>query len=332
MSVLALAILLGMVALVVDVGLALKERRSLQNASDAAALAGARELPDNPALAIELARAWATDNGITAANGLSVEVTSTYAPNDTITVSVTRDVPYRFSRPLGVMGATMAADASARVGSPAGLDRFLPFSVEDSVLSGLNPGDPAIIKYDSQDQSQGNSLALSFPDSSGASDFRHAIYYGSEQTYCVAGQEYPGCSSTISTEPGAMVGPTMQGIRDLLQDTSAACDSFEEVFAPDASNPSNMLISPACNPFPPYNVADSKRVVILPVIDGLCNGRCDVQIVRFALFFVTGVQCTGGQSSCEITGQYAEAAFDTGTLKLGPYSGDAALKFVRLVE
>ncbi|KKM62330.1 hypothetical protein LCGC14_1522760 [marine sediment metagenome] len=43
--VLALGVLLGSVAMSVDVGLILHERRSLQNAADAAALAGAIELP-----------------------------------------------------------------------------------------------------------------------------------------------------------------------------------------------------------------------------------------------------------------------------------------------
>jgi hypothetical protein len=73
-------------------------------------------------------------------------------------------------------------------------------------------------------------------------------------------------------------------------------------------------------------------VVIVPVIQGLCAGRCDVQIVRFALFFVNGVDCSGGQGTCDITGQYAEAAFNVASLELGPYNGDAPLTFVRLIE
>jgi len=332
LAVMALGVLMGMTALAIDASIEFQQRRSLQNAADAAALAGARELPAEPALAETRARAWAADNGVTESDQLTVEISSSYAANDSITVSVKRDVPYQFASALGLTTATVSADASARVGSPAGLDRFIPFAVEETTLSGLNPGDSAVIKYNSQDQAQGNSLALAFPGSSGASDFRDAIYNGSMQSYCVVGQEYAGCTSTISTEPGAMIGPTQQGIRDLLQDTSTACDMFEEVFTSDPNNPANILISPTCNPFPPYNVATSKRVVIVPVIQGLCNGRCDVQIVRFALFFVGGVQCTGGQSSCKITGQYAEAAFNVSELKLGPYSGDAAFSFVRLTE
>ncbi len=331
-AVMALGVLMGMVALVTDAGALLHERRSLQNAADAAALAGAKELPANPELAASRARAWVAGNGIADPDTLVVQITTTYATNDTISVRLGRDVKYRFANVLGLSGATVSAAAAARTGSPAGLDRFIPFAVENQTLSGLNPGDAATIKYDSQTQTNGNSLALAFPGSSGGADFRDGIYNGSAQAFCVVGHEYPGCASTISTEPGAMVGPTQQGIRDLLNATSTACDDFSEVFQADPANPSNMFITQACNPFPPYSVANSKRVIIIPVINGLCGGRCDVQIVRFALFFVDGVHCNGGQGSCQVTGQYAEAAFDAGHLHMAPYNGDAAFTLVRLVE
>ena len=332
LMVLALGVLMGMAALAIDVGMVYEERRDLQNAADAAALAGAQELPSSPELAVARARTWASNNGIADPDSLVITISTTHSANDTISVAVSRAVAYRLAPALGMEGDTVPAAAKARVGSPAGMDRFIPFAVENSVLSGLSPGDSAIIKYDSQDQTQGNSLALAFPGNVGASDFRDSIYYGSDQVFCVVGSEYPGCTSTISTEPGAMVGPTQQGVRNLIQDTSTSCDQFSEVFYQDAANPGKMLINPACNPFPPHNVATSKRVVILPVISGLCGGRCDVQIVRFALFFVEGVHCTGGAGSCQVTGRYAEAAFDPGHLTMAPYNGDAALKFVRLVE
>lgn len=50
-ALLTMAALLGMLALVVDVGMAYYQRRSLQNAVDAAALAGSSELPSDPVLA-----------------------------------------------------------------------------------------------------------------------------------------------------------------------------------------------------------------------------------------------------------------------------------------
>lgn len=332
MMLFGLAALVGMIALSVDVGAYLQERRALQTAVDAAALAGAADLPSASTLALSRAQDWATRNGIGNDDTLTVNVTSTYATNDTINVSVTREVQSFFVRVLGGNSLEASASASARVGSPAGMDRFVPLAALDATLSGLAPGDPVTLKYDSQTQTNGNTLALAFPGSSGGADFRNSIHYGGVETFCVLGQEYPGCTSTISTEPGAMVGPTQQGLNDLLQDTVEICDTFSEVFYPDPYNPDRMLINPECNPFPPYNVTGSKRLVLVPVIDGLCNGRCDVHIIRFAMVFLNDVQCSGGQATCDVVAQFAEASYDPSSLKLGVYHGDSALKFARLVQ
>ncbi len=61
--VLALGVLLGFVAMSIDVGMILHERRSLQNAADAAALAAVQELPESPSAAIAAAQEWAANNG-----------------------------------------------------------------------------------------------------------------------------------------------------------------------------------------------------------------------------------------------------------------------------
>ena len=51
--------LLGMTALVVDVGSIYEERRQTQTVADAAALAGAQDLPENPGQAIQNAIIYA---------------------------------------------------------------------------------------------------------------------------------------------------------------------------------------------------------------------------------------------------------------------------------
>ncbi|TMC00164.1 MAG: hypothetical protein E6J42_01585 [Chloroflexi bacterium] len=216
LMVLGLAALLGAVALTLDIGMAYHERRGLQNAVDAAALAGAIELPSSASLAETKARAWAAKNGITDKDGLTVTISNTYIPNDTITVSVSRHVPYYFSALLGIKGGNVPATGRARVGSPAGMNRFVPLAVQQTTFAGLSPGAAATLKYDSQDATKGNSLALAFPGSSGANDFRHDIYNGSTQTLCVSGQEYPGCSSTTSTEPGGTIWFGIRAPRAIL--------------------------------------------------------------------------------------------------------------------
>ena len=59
MFVLAAGVLFGFIAMTIDVGLILHQRRVLQNTADAAALAGAIELPNSPGLAYDKAQEWA---------------------------------------------------------------------------------------------------------------------------------------------------------------------------------------------------------------------------------------------------------------------------------
>src|SRR5437660_1670719 len=68
-----LPILLAMAGLAVDVGSYAAERRSLQNAADAIALAAARDLPDQTA-AQASAQTYAAKNGIAPSN-MTVTVT-----------------------------------------------------------------------------------------------------------------------------------------------------------------------------------------------------------------------------------------------------------------
>jgi len=75
--VLALAVLLGFTALVIDVGLAFQERRNAQNGADAAALAAAQDLRDGagPVTAAATARDYLQRHGY-------------QSPDDTVTVNI----------------------------------------------------------------------------------------------------------------------------------------------------------------------------------------------------------------------------------------------------
>src|SRR3972149_8895540 len=81
MFVLAAGVLFGFVAMTIDVGLILHQRRVLQNTADAAALAGAMELPESPGLAYDKAQQWAELNGIDVASGDQMEITVNTADN-----------------------------------------------------------------------------------------------------------------------------------------------------------------------------------------------------------------------------------------------------------
>jgi Flp pilus assembly protein TadG len=313
---------LGFAAMAIDVGLFLHERRELQKAADAAALAGAQELPYSPGDAEQKAQEWATNNGIGAGELGSIEVSTTYVPDDTITVQVQRDVPFIFARVLGFSSDTMKADATARVGSPAGLGGVVPWGVLDEAI---DVDEPTILKYDAKNVFHGNFGALGI-DGPGAKVYLETIEQGSETSLCSQGQD--GCTDpTTDTETGNMTGPTGKGVEWRIDNTSSECDEFHEVFQEvgDAYR-----LKGGCNPFLGAGADHSKRVVITPVIDELCQGSCDVTILKFAMFFIEELgKCTG--NDCEVTGRFVEAQADVGSL-MGRLDPDGLISFVRLVE
>jgi len=110
MIVLLLGVLLGFSALVVDVGLLYAEKAKLQNAADAAALAGAQVLP-NTTLAAGFAETYANSNGV-----LSSGITGVTFPggdNKKIKVDVESEVPYIFVNFLNLVGTSTTVTASA---------------------------------------------------------------------------------------------------------------------------------------------------------------------------------------------------------------------------
>jgi Flp pilus assembly protein TadG len=103
-----MVILLGMVGLVIDGGRLYMERAVLQDAVDAAALAGAPELPISPNAVSEAENA-ASRNGVSTTD---VDVVVTISnPDTTIRVEATRNVSFTFARLLGFTDSDVSAHA-----------------------------------------------------------------------------------------------------------------------------------------------------------------------------------------------------------------------------
>jgi len=128
LMVLALVVLLGMAALVLDVGNWFHTRRQLQATSDAAALAGAQKLPEDPGGAASLAMSYANQNGGNVA-GSDIVISSTAQPNDTISVKAKKTSPGTFTSLLGIGSAFIDAHAKARVGPPVSALHVAPMVV-----------------------------------------------------------------------------------------------------------------------------------------------------------------------------------------------------------
>jgi Flp pilus assembly protein TadG len=118
LTILFLAGLLGMAALVLDVGSWFREKRQLQLTADASALAGAQVLPGSPANATTIALQFAQTNGRPLATN-DVAITSDLSSNDSITVQAKSVAPGFFSKLFGVNTVNVGASATARAGLAA---------------------------------------------------------------------------------------------------------------------------------------------------------------------------------------------------------------------
>jgi Flp pilus assembly protein TadG len=112
LTVVFLVVLLGMAALVLDIGSWYRADRATQSTADAAALAGAQALPGDSATANTLALQYATKNGGLGSGG--VTFSSKIVANDTIKVTVKRAAPTFFAKIFGKNSVTVGSTATAR--------------------------------------------------------------------------------------------------------------------------------------------------------------------------------------------------------------------------
>ncbi len=124
-----LTVLLGMAALVLDVGSWYRADRDTQSTADAAALAGAQALPDSTSEASNLASGYASKNG----GGLNgVSFSSSFGPNDTITVTVKRPATGIFTRLFGVNSVNVGSKATARTALVSQAKYVAPIAVKNT--------------------------------------------------------------------------------------------------------------------------------------------------------------------------------------------------------
>lgn len=126
---LALVVLLGCMALVVDAGVMYVNRSNMQNVADAAALAGAQDLPNK-------VNAEATAFFYAAQNGVPDPVVNTpYKGNSRkIEVTCTRTVPYMFARVIGFEDAVVSARSVAARSLGGAFDYAIFQGDDDGIL------------------------------------------------------------------------------------------------------------------------------------------------------------------------------------------------------
>jgi Putative Flp pilus-assembly TadE/G-like len=255
----ALVGLLGATSLATDVAVVYFQHVALQNGVDSAALAGANYLPAQTTDAVSTAQAFAINNGVQAAEIQSITVGSS---GNTIRVVAQRNVPSFFARVLGMTQFTVTATAVAAA-QPAGADvtGIMPIGLDSRTSYAY--GEEIKMHQGGKSYGPGNwgGLALG---ATGASIYEANIINGYQGSVNVG--------DWLSTEPGATVGPTSDGITARLN----AGLSFD----PSAMWNEHKL--------------DDPRVVTIPLVDWAdAQGRSNqVQVMGFAEVWLTSVNGT----------------------------------------
>lgn len=202
-------VLMGITALVIDVGMLVYQRQRLQNACDAAALAGAMQLPDKPTGddgAVAVAKQYASDNGVTI-NDTDVTIS---ADNKKITVNASRNLQFTFAKLLGINSGQVSAKATAVVAPVKTVGSGLrPFGVKED---DFHPGGQYTMKVGTPDNDGGDFGAIGLKNKdgkdNGADVYRENIEFGSPKPYNIYDE--------VPIEHGNMAGPTIDGIQYLL--------------------------------------------------------------------------------------------------------------------
>jgi hypothetical protein len=289
----ALTVILGMTALVVDVGALAIEKTRLKNACDAAALAAAHELPDT-ILAKQRALEYLGLNHVDAEHAII-----TFSHDDIkITVEAAKTIDYYFAPVLGLNTGIVTARSTAAYGSVSGMTGVVPFGIPDQPMTF---GVEYKLKAGSQDDyGPGNYGPLAL-ELSGAASYLNNLKQG-----------YSGVISVgdwIDTEPGNMSGPTMDGVSYRLNQ----CPHI-----------------PQCS-IESYH-SDCAKVMIVPIFDPTeLAGRDQVQIVGFAAFLLKGVEGSGNES--QVIGHFLEIVPPEGLkFDLDPDQADYGLRTARLID
>ncbi len=280
----AMVSLLGASAFCTDVGVIFYNWELLQKAVDAAALAGAHYLPVDPGQAVTSATNYAELNGVASTELIPAPQVSQNANGmSVITVSATRQVPYFFGRVVNLTSATVRAQAEAGVEYVSAASDFIPIGLScsptpDAACGTNDPGctypDGTTVTLKEGSVGPGNWSPLSL-SSTGGAVYRTQLDYGYQGPAITVGS-----ALNLTTQPGNLVGPTVQGIDDRLSRSAYG----------DGPPPSG------------FNPTDS-RMVCVPLVD-FCTaqGRSQVTLTGFAAMWIESVS-GGGDIQAEFLQQ-----------------------------
>ena len=234
-------VLLSMCAFAIDVGTWYQQKRAVQNAADAAALAGAATLPTGWSAATSAAAAEFANNMTDAT--VSYQPTSVYVTNDSIQVTVSKPAQSFFAKALTSKKVTTSVTATATFMNSGG--GAVPWGV---LKQPYTPGTTYPIYVDQQGPNNGAlrlagwDTASSSCSTSSVNGLGGASLYGAEinggVTVCPV-----KINDVIPTKTGQNSGPTTQAMTtrcggSALHPTSSIV-SFPASGTPNLLNPAS---------------------------------------------------------------------------------------------
>jgi len=288
-----LTVFLGFTAIVTDMGLVYLTNARLANAIDAAALAGAQELPYNPQAAIDIAKNYAEANGVEK-DQITIELLNN---NKCIKVYSEKEVTLFLAKTLGFNSENVSHTAMAEVAPIVGVNGASPlgikqhdfiFGQEYTLKVGAN--DTSIF---SEEISPGwfGALALGAP---GADDYENNL------TYNYSGNLYVG--DIVDIQTGNISNPTKRAIDYRIAEEKhipyCTVDHFER---------------------------DCSRLLKVPVIEPVDSNS--IRIVGFAMFLVDAVEGQGINNY--LKGSFVRTIVSG---EVDPNAQDFGLVGVRLVQ
>ena len=275
-----LAVLIGLTALVVDVGGMYLTKTQLQRMADAGALAGASRLEYGKDSANTMAGIYVGKNKLPSYS--SDPDSYTYIPDPDpsvlkIKVTVTRPAFFNFAQVLGITPPTITATATAsRLGGLSGLK---PWALTGNEDFHYKLGEPFRLKEGGGGGTRGwfNAIHFKSSDSNGANIYKNYIING--------------CDVTMSIGDLVYATPGNMATGDKAIETATGLSAGQDYSLSDYTNVS--LTSP--------------NVVFVPEVDS------NMKIIGFAAVYITafGKSSTGGNGSIDVV--FLNDTFWTGT-------------------
>jgi len=309
------------------------QRRTMQTAADAGALAGVEELPANPTNAETVADQYVSANpGGTNATVREYEIGSTYGANDTISVHINQPAfATTLARFIGVNSNPVGARATAVVSSPSAYgSNVMPFGIMSKEPSGTSPFGYAFNELVTLKQPAGPAgnaeagnfqfLALTDPPGGhyGASDIYYALGNGGVPNPVYLNALYNTKTGINGTQVSNRLDDWIGG------DTHAFLDVV--ALRPDGTV---SITDAACH-----------RLIICPIIidpgppelynwTELNGTSKPVKVIGFSYFYIESIGTTG--NDCYVTGRFIRPLSPEEATAWGPIDPYGAIGF-RLID